>query len=235
MFTKTAQFYDKFYASKDYRAEVEILNKTLSPLLGPGRRTLLDVACGTGRHLEFLRESFEVEGLDINDDLLDLARARLPGVNFRLGDMQRFDLGRTFDVVTCLFSSIGYLKTLDRVQDACQSMADHLNPGGVLVIEPWFTPEQWQPGGVHVMLVEEPGLKLCRMNTSLADGRLSYFEFHYLVGTAEDTQHFVERHELGLFETEEMRAAIESARRGSTYDPDGLTGRGLWMGVKRRA
>ncbi len=234
MFSKTAQFYDKFYATKDYRAEAEILKRALAPLLGRGRHTLLDVACGTGKHLEFLRESFEVEGLDINEELLNLARQRLPGVPFQLGDMQQFDLGRTFDVVTCLFSSIGYLKTLDRAREACQSMANHLKPGGVLVIEPWFTPEQWHPGGVYMTLVEEPGLKLCRMNTSLADGRISYFDFHYLVGTAEGTQHFIERHELGLFETEEMRAAIEAAGLTATYDPEGLTGRGLWVGIKRK-
>jgi ubiquinone/menaquinone biosynthesis C-methylase UbiE len=232
MFTKTAQFYDKFYASKDYHAEVEKLNQILAPLLTPGRHTLLDVACGTGRHLEFLQESYHVEGLDLNAELLDMARQRLPEVEFHQGDMQCFDLKRRFDVVTCLFSSIGYLKTIDRVEETCRCMAQHLNPGGVLVIEPWFPPEDWHPGGVYVTMIEEPGLKLCRMNTSLSEGRLSYFDFHYLVGTPEGTQHFIERHELGLFELSEMRAAVESAGLAASYDAQGLTGRGLWVGKK---
>lgn len=232
MFTKTAQYYDKFYAFKDYAGEVEKLMRLIDQRLLSGRRSLLDVACGTGRHLEFLKNYFTVEGLDLDGGLLEIARGRLPGIPFHQADMETFHLDWTFDVITCLFSSIGYLKTLQRVTNACRNMAAHLSPGGTLVIEPWFTPEQWRPGQVHAMLIEEPELKLARVNTSLADGRVSYFEFHYLVGTPQGTEHFTELHELGLFEQAEMRTALESAGLRVTYDPEGLTGRGLWVGVK---
>lgn len=232
MFTQTAKYYDKFYAAKDYAGEVEKLVRHIGPYLPHGRCSLLDVACGTGRHLEFLKDDFAVEGLDLDSVLLEIARERLPGIAFHQADMETFRLDRAFDVITCLFSSIGYLKTIQRVTSACHNMAAHLNTGGVLVIEPWFTPEQWHPGQVHAMLIEEPELKLARVNTSLADGRLSYFEFHYLVGTPQGTEHFTELHELGLFEQAEMQAALESAGLRVTYDPEGLTGRGLWVGVK---
>jgi ubiquinone/menaquinone biosynthesis C-methylase UbiE len=235
VFTKTAQYYDKFYSFKDYPAEVEKLKRLIRPYLPPGQHSLLDVACGTGRHLEYLKDHFAVEGLDLDENLLEIARERLPGITFHQADMETFWLDRTFDVITCLFSSIGYLKTIQRVTNACRSMASHLNPGGVLVIEPWFTPDQWRPGQVHAMLVEEPELKLARMSTSLAEGTLSIIEFHYLIGTPEGTSHSVERHELGLFELAEMRVALESAGLRVSYDPDGLTGRGLWVGVKKES
>lgn len=232
MFSKTAQYYDKFYDFKDYRAEVEKLAQLTTRYLAPGQHNLLDVACGTGKHLEFLREHFTVEGLDLDGELLEAARERLPGVPFHQADMETFQLGRTFDVITCLFSSIGYLKTIERVGNACRNMAGHLNPGGLLVIEPWFTPEQWHPGRVHMLTVDEPELKLARMNTSMAEGRLSIIEFHYLIGTPRGTEHFTERHEIGLFEQAEMQAALESAGLRTSYDPDGLMGRGLWVGIK---
>ncbi len=232
MYTLTAQYYDKFYNFKDYHAEAAKIRQIVDERLGSGRHSLLDVACGTGKHLEVLRERFDVEGLDLNAELLEVARARLPNVPLHLGDMERFDLGRAFDVVTCLFSSIGYLKTLDRVANACACMARHLNPGGVLLIEPWFTPGEWHPGTVHALVVEEPELKLVRVNTSMVDGRISYFDLHYLIGTPQGTGHLVERHELGLFEQSEMRAALESAGLRVSYDPQGLTGRGLWIGEK---
>jgi len=54
-----------------------------------------------------------------------------------------------------------------------------------------------------------------------------------LIGTPQGTEHFVERHELGLFEQAEMRAALEGAGLQVSYDPQGLTGRGLWIGEKR--
>ena len=54
-------------------------------------------ACGTGRHLEYLRDRYDVEGLDISLELLTIARQRLPGIRLHHGDMTAFDLGKTFD------------------------------------------------------------------------------------------------------------------------------------------
>jgi hypothetical protein len=146
--------------------------------------------------------------------------------------MMDFDLGSTFDVVTCLFSSIGYVKTLDNLARAVTCMARHVAPAGVLVIEPWFTPEDWHPGKVHALLVEEPHLKIVRMSTSLVEGTISFFDFHYLIGTSVGTQYFAERHELGLFTVDEMRGAMEDAGLQVTHDQEGITGRGLYIGHK---
>ena len=41
------------------------------------------------------------------------------------------DLGRTFDAVVCLFSSIGYVGTEERLRAAIGSMARHAAPGGM--------------------------------------------------------------------------------------------------------
>jgi SAM-dependent methyltransferase len=232
VFTKTARFYDKIYAFKDYPAEVEQLTAVIHKHLQSGGNHLLDVACGTGKHVEYLKVHFDVEGLDINAELLDIARQRNPGVPFHQGDMVDFDLGYQFDAVTCLFSSIGYVKTLDNLKRAVACMARHLVDGGVLVIEPWFPPDDWHAPSVHLQITDEPELKIARMNTSFQEGRLSYFDLHYLIGTPEGTEHFVERHELGLFETEEMQVALEDAGLETTYDPEGLTGRGLFAGLK---
>src|SRR4030095_7263880 len=112
MFTKSAQFYDALYHFKDYAAAAEQLHALIQETC-PGASTLLDVACGTGKHLEYLRAYYRVEGLDLNAQLLEVARKRCPGVLFHQGNMVDFNLDRSFDVVTCLFSSIGYVKTVD--------------------------------------------------------------------------------------------------------------------------
>jgi SAM-dependent methyltransferase len=232
MFSKTARYYDRFYSFKDYRAEAERLVAVLRAHLHTDGCRLLDVACGTGHHIEYLKGEFEVQGLDISEELLALARERNPRIVFHRGDMVDFNLERQFDVVTCLFSSIGYVRTLENLARAVGCMAGHLRPGGVLAIEPWFTPEAWRPGTVHAMLIDEPELKLARVNTSFVDGRLSYFDLHYLVGTPEGTEHYVERHELGLFTIAEMQTALTEAGLVATHDPEGLTGRGLWIGSR---
>ena len=137
--------YDLVYASKDYAAESEKLRGFIEAR-APGVKTLLDVACGTGQHLHQLRNHYEVEGLDLSEAQLQIARERIPDGAFRRGDMLNFDLGRRFDVVTCLFSSIGYMRSIDRLNETVANMARHVEPGGLLIVEPWLTPETWRPG-----------------------------------------------------------------------------------------
>ena len=166
---------------------------------------------------------FQVEGLDLDEQLLAMARQRNPDVRLHHADRANFALGRTFDVVTCLFSTIGYVKTLANLSRAIQCMAQHLLPGGFLLIEPWFTSETWRPGTVHARCIDEPDLKLARINTSFVEGRLSLMDMHYLIGTPEGTEHYVERHELGLFTSDEMTHALTDCGLEVTYDATGVT------------
>jgi SAM-dependent methyltransferase len=232
MFTKTAQYYDLIYYGKDYPTEVNQLLELIRKHGPPSGDQLLDVACGTGHHILYLKEHFAAEGLDLNPELLEVARQRNPEIAFYQGNMVDFELEQRYDLITCLFSSIGYVKTLENLNRAMKTMADHLAPGGFLLIEPWFTPDAWQPDTVHALFVDEPELKIARVNTSYADGRLSYFDLHYLIGTPEKTEHFVESHELGLFERQEMEASFSNAGLQVDYDEVGLIGRGLYLGRK---
>jgi dTDP-3-amino-3,4,6-trideoxy-alpha-D-glucopyranose N,N-dimethyltransferase len=231
MFSHTAQYYDTIYlAMKDYGAEAEKLTAFVHQYCRSAGNRLLDVACGTGLHLSYLKQPFQVEGLDLDEQLLAIARQRNPAVPLHHGDMVDFALGRTFDVVTCLFSAIGYVKTLTNLSRAVQCMAQHLSASGVLLIEPWFTPETWRPGTVHARFIDEPDLKIARINTSFVDGRLSSMDMHYLIGTPEGTEHYVERHELGLFTSDEMTHTLTTCGLEVIYDAEGLTGRGLYIG-----
>jgi len=229
MYTATAAYYDKVYGFKDYASETQKLISFIQAHQHVRSRRLLDIACGTGQHLAHLMNHFQVTGLDLDAGMLEVARARLPGVPFYHGDMVDFALAETFDVVTCLFSSIGYTRTLEAMRRAIATMAAHLVPGGLLIVEPWFTPEMWHPGTVHMTTVDEPQLKIARASTSLSEGRLSYFDLHYLIATPQGTEHRVERHELGLFTRDEMETAFVAAGMSVHYDPEGLTGRGLYL------
>jgi len=227
----TANYYDKFYAHKDYEAECALL-VGLIERTNPTAETLLDVACGTGRHIEYLKDRFLSAGLDTSEEMLAWARLRNPNVAFHHENMAQFCLEQEFDVVTCLFSSIGYMRTLPRLRAAIRCMVEHLSSGGVLVIEPWFTPSAWHPRTVHALLIDEPDLKVARVSTSDVRGRISSFDFHYLIGTPDGTKHVVEHHKLGLFRTEELIGVVEEAGLSVAYNEKGLTGRGLLLGVR---
>jgi SAM-dependent methyltransferase len=228
MYTTTAKYYDKVYAFKDYQQESSRLIEIIKAEFGNKKIRLLDVACGSGNHLMHLQEYFEVEGLDLDDVLLEIAQEKVPGVLLHHGDMISFNLKKKYDVITCLFSAIGYVKTIDNLRLSLSCMMSHLSPGGLLLIEPWFTPEMWHPGTIHGLFIDEPNLKLSRINLSELDGRISRMDMHYLVGTTLGVDHFIERHELGLFTQNEMKQEIQRAGASVDYDEVGLTGRGLY-------
>jgi hypothetical protein len=52
------------------------------------------------------------------------------------------------------------------------------------------------------------------------------------VATSEGVSHFVEHHEMGLFTDDEYQKAFRNAGLTVIHDPEGLTGRGLYIGLK---
>ena len=228
-YTSRPELYDLEYSFKDYAGEVATIERIVRER-NAGATTLLDVACGTGKHLDHLSTRFECEGADLDEGLLDVARQRVPGVPLHHADMRDFDLGRQFDVVTCLFSAIGFVGGPDGLAAAARTFARHLNAGGIAVVEPWLTPDRWMVNRPHLLTHEEPGLVLARATVSgLRDERISTTEMHYLVATPAGVEHFVEDHALYLFTNDEMRAAFEAAGLTVDYDAEGLIGRGLWI------
>jgi ubiquinone/menaquinone biosynthesis C-methylase UbiE len=230
MFTESARYYDAIYSFKDYRRESEIL---LELLAGKKGGTLLDVACGTGKHLEYLRENFSCEGLDLDEKLLAIAAQRLPGVPLHKGDMANFDLGKQFDAVTCLFSAIGCMQTVSQLHSAIRCFAQHAKPGGLVIVEPWFAPDQWILGHLHALFVDEPDLKIARMSKPERDGDVSVINFEYLISTRDGIERASEVHRMGLFTKDQYLAAFREAGLEVECLEGGLMGRGLYRG--RRA
>ncbi|HET7128505.1 MAG TPA: class I SAM-dependent methyltransferase [Gaiellaceae bacterium] len=228
-YTSRPELYDLEYSFKDYAGEAATIVRIVRERR-PDARTLLDVACGTGKHLEHLRTTFECEGTDIDEGLLRIARDRLPGVPLHEGDMRDLALGRQFDVVTCLFSAIGFVGSLEGLAGAARAFARHLSPGGLALVEPWLTPDAWILDRPHLLTYEAPELVLARATVSgLRDERISTTEMHYVVATPAGVEHFVEHHDPYLFTPNEMRTAFEAAGLRVDYDPEGLIGRGLWI------
>lgn len=229
IYDRSVPYYDDLYAFKDYRREADYLVEVIRGHR-PTDRSLLDAACGTGRHLEHLRREFEVEALDINARFLDIARHRLPGITLHKADITEFDLGRTFDVVTVLFGSITFTRTVQAMDRAVAALARHVAPGGLLLVEPLWEPDSHREGELKLNVVDNPDLKIAWMYANERVGDLARWENHFLVGTPDCVETFVEVHEVGLFTDAQYRHAFASAGLPIVeWDPDGPSGRGLYV------
>ncbi|MBL7716430.1 MAG: class I SAM-dependent methyltransferase [Bdellovibrionales bacterium] len=222
--------YDEIYTRmKNYREEAEKV-QTWIQKFKPDAKTLLDVACGTAEHARFLKAQYKIDGLDISKNFVEAAIKKNPECRYFHGDMIDFKLDDRYDVIICLFSSIGYVVTEARLRQTIRNFASHLNPGGILLVEPWFSPDRWKPGAPFMVNVNEPLLKVARMNiTTTTDDGASYMKMHYLVGTPKGVQHFTEEHTLGLFTVDQMKSAFEAAGLQVQFDEAGIFGRGLYI------
>lgn len=228
MYDRSARWYDTIYSFKDYAAEAEALRGLLEERR-PGLRRVLDVACGTGEHLRHLREHYEVEGVDASPAMLEIARDKLPGVPFHRGDMRTLDLGRTFDAAICMFGAMGHLEDEAELTTAVGRIVQHLDPGGVLIVEPFLTPEVFQDRRPSGLFVDEPELKLARVSVGRAEGRTAVFEMHHLVATPEGVESFVEPLRMTLFRNEAYHEAMTAHSLAVAFDPEGPMGRGLFV------
>jgi SAM-dependent methyltransferase len=231
MFSASAELYDLVYSGfKDYPAEATEIAGTIRRL-HPKARTVLDLACGTGEHARLLTDihGFDVDGLDIEPAFVRIAREKLPRGSVYEGDMTTFALGRRYDVVLCLFSSIGYVLTLDNVTRTLARVRDHLADGGITLIEPWFPPGRLGAGHISLKTAESEGVTVARMSHTEIEGRISRLRFEYLIGRPTGIERATEVHELGLFTTEETLLCFDQAGLRATHDPEGPAGRGLFV------
>src|SRR6185369_14765987 len=118
MYKQSADVYDAIYSWKDYSKEAAQLDAIVKQHARSAPMTVLEVGSGTGNFVDAFQRLYRYEGLDISEEMLAIARRKHPAVVFHHADMADFDLGRRFDVVACLFSSIAYVGTIERLQSA---------------------------------------------------------------------------------------------------------------------
>ena len=225
-----ADVYELAYHFKDYAADVAYLMAAIRSR-HPGPASLLEVAAGTGRYLElFQRDIPDVEGLDLSAPMLERAAARVPAARLHVADMATFDTGRSYDVVCCLFRSIAYCGSAARLHAAIGSMARHLAPGGLLLIEPFFTPDTYRVGDVTMNEARRGDFRLAWMYVAEREGRLGRLRIHYLAGTPAGVRHFEELHELGLFSRADFESAFAAAGLSLEFDAGGPGATGLYIG-----
>jgi SAM-dependent methyltransferase len=231
-YEEASAYYDAIYlAMKDYAAESERVRSVLEQYAQRPVCEVLDMACGTGLHAQYLKDHYRVDGADLSPSQLAIARRRCPDLVFHQADMTSFDLGRDYDAVTCLFSAIGHVISEERLRAAVRAMARHVRPGGLVVIEPFIDPSEFRPGHLSVEQGNNGDTRVVRVSYSERDGHVMKLTMHHYISAAGIVSAADPvRMDIAMFTAEQLRDAIQSAGLEVFHDPEGLMGRGLYIG-----
>lgn len=234
-YNELAQYYNLIYSWKDYQQEADKVKSLIKKYKRSDGYDLLEVACGTGKHIPYLKEEFSILATDGSQAMLSVAKKNIPDVTFKKADMIRLDLGKKFDVILCLFSSIGYVKTYNNLNKTIQNFSQHLKTGGVVIIEPWFTETSYIIGLPIMKIYDGESIKIATLSVSQRRNILSVMDMHYLIAEKnQKVKHFIERHELAMFDIDKMLDIMTQNQLKAKFLKSGLMkGRGLCIGVKK--
>jgi len=232
---KLAKYYDRVYSFKDYLDEAVRLQNLIIKYLESGGNSLLDVGCGTGLHLKHLKDDFLCTGVDISNSMLKIARKNVKGVSFKEADMKTLRLGKQFDVIVCLLSSIGYVKTAVSLEKTIQNFSKHLKKGGLALIEPSHAKSFYVSGEPRIATYNGKDAKIARVNFTKIRQATAVLNMHIVITErGKDAKYSMDRHELGLFGINNTLRIMKAAGLKSKYLKNGLmAGRELFVGIKK--
>jgi SAM-dependent methyltransferase len=221
IFADYSEYYDLLYEDKPYLEEalfVAGLLKQYAPETEPVR-TILDLACGTGRHcFELEAMGYTVEGSDIAEPMIlrakKAAAERGSSVVFHNRSFQEADkIGRRYDAVISMFSAIDYLNSHDDLMVSLLNISGLLSPGGLFVFDYWngnAVIKDFSP--TRTLRKERAGLEIVRNSTTQLDivQQIAKVNFHFIcLADGEKKHEFTEEHKIRYFFFREIETYLE--------------------------
>ena len=202
LYNELAWTWEVLVSEEEYPVETEFVKKMIRKHKKTLGNEILDVGCGAGHHDLFLRDDYEVVGVDGSEKMLELARKRNSELAYHRGEMRTFQLNKKFDVVMAM-DMIQYNLTYSDLEKALRNLASHLKTGGLLLfylenIKDKFEQnktrfKKHRKGNIEIVLIE---------NDYDPNPDDTEFECHlvFLIRRDGEFQMEVDKHRMGLFE-----------------------------------
>ena len=134
-YKKFGYYYDEVMSQLNYDLWLEFIEEYLKP-----NDTVLDLACGTATLCTMLiLKGYKAEGLDLSESILEIAKEKMKinHLDFPLyhSDMTNFRLNKKYDMITCFFDSVNFLKDIKDVKKLFDCAASHLKDNGYFIID----------------------------------------------------------------------------------------------------
>ena len=180
-----SQYYDLLYQDKDYVGEAKYVDNLIAKFSESESKTILDMGCGTGKHAKlFCDKSYSVHGIDLSQDMLDIAEQRRQGresnLNFSLSNISELALNKKFDTVISLFHVVNYQNSNEDLIKFFEVAKEHLNIGGVFIFDFWYGPAVLTDLPVtRIRRLESQSIKVTRLAEPVIHPQESIVDVHY--------------------------------------------------------
>lgn len=125
-----AKYYDIFYHNKDYKNEVNFLMNFIKE-----NDRIIDIGCGTGIHASLIaNKGYDVEGLDISKEMLDIAKTRLNSKLY-LQNILDINIDKKYDVIISMFAVLNHLKDTNDLEKCLCNFKNILKDDGKIIID----------------------------------------------------------------------------------------------------
>ncbi len=134
-YLRFSYYYDDIFSELNYTDWLYFIEPYLKK-----ESNILDLACGSGTLAILLKlKGYNVEGLDLSSSIIDIAKEKAKmhhlTIPFYVDDMTSFQLNKKYDVITCFFDSVNFLKNKEQLNKLFENVYNHLNDDGLFIFD----------------------------------------------------------------------------------------------------
>ena len=162
-----SKYYNLLYKDKNYKSEFEyIYEKLIKKNISGDYKTILDIGCGTGKHLKYFKEKgLDVSGVDLSENMICRAKEYLSQEeNLLCSRASDFSFGHKFDVIVSLFHVMSYQTCNNELNKVFENVSNHLNKDGLFIFDFWYGPAVLtDPPVVRIKRLEDDEVNITRL------------------------------------------------------------------------
>ncbi|MBN2093534.1 class I SAM-dependent methyltransferase [candidate division KSB1 bacterium] len=199
LYSRLARVYHEMYQSIfDYAADFRFFDEYLKKY---HCHSILELGCGSGNLAPyFIKNGYAYTGLDLAEEMLQIARNLYPQVDFIQGDMRAFCVNLAFDAVIISGRSFTYMTTNDDVFNALKSIHFCLKPDGILIFDNFNAETIFLNFKPEAVLTIEQGTtrykRVSRSTWNLQTGWTWNWQATYYIRKAGEAEEVIEDHSI---------------------------------------
>jgi SAM-dependent methyltransferase len=200
LYQDLAEWWPLLSAPEEHAEEAGFYRQAILSAAASRPLTLLELGSGGGNNASHLKKHFQMTLVDLSPGMLQVSRRLNPECEHVEGDMRTARLGRQFDAVF-VHDAIAYMTTEQELALALATAFDHCKPGGVALLAPDHTKENFRTSTEHGGHDRgDSGLRYLEWTWDPDPGDTTYESIMvYVLREGDRVQSILDRHVCGLF------------------------------------